>query len=252
MTAIFPVVRTIEQAPLEEVAGTGFFVAGHLFVTCAHIIEADPTAQYKAAINPSDLRQLREIEWVRIAHDFDIALGRVLHAEDHPELAFSQRDLAIGERTAIRGFAGGLYREQDGTYIRTVAEAASIEGPCVRRIPIYNIPHIPPYAPKSFPAIVTRPAGVGGMSGSPLLDEDGSVVGVYSNNSPDPNITLLGDPVAVSVAAVVPAGMLIAPLQMKVRALEEAAAAARGDLQPSEDASLCGTARKNTINISMS
>jgi hypothetical protein len=170
---------------------------------------------------------MKEIEWLQVATNVDIALGRVLDAGDHPILAFSQEVCPVGAPTSICGFSGGLYREIDGTYIRTAAQAANKDGPIVRKIPVLNVGEVRPFAAKSFPAIITRPAGVGGMSGAPLLDGHGTVIGVHSNNNIDPIVTLFGDPVAVSVEAFIPAEMLIAHLKAQVQALEEEAAAKR-------------------------
>jgi len=195
---IFPIVRTGLLRNLEEICGTGTYVARpHMFITCAHLSEEYPGASYRAALDPENLVNQTAIEWLCMAPEVDLAVGIT---SDGPlgNVEIGSTPM-LGERVSGKGFQGGTFREPDGEYTFVSRSMGSVAGNVTMHIPRLNVQAQGPFRAKSFPALVTDMVLPNGFSGGPILNEGHELVGVHSNMNTDRQLTGVGQAVSVSV-----------------------------------------------------
>lgn len=180
--SMFPVFA-IKQLPGNQqtvtVIGSAFFVnADGNFVTAAHVM-ADPAATYfYFGRLPDDLVQPAK-PLVEVARDnqADLVVGRV-HVAHHDFAPLLKSQVPIGRSVMIAGYPlptitvnpaggmelGGVRRYFQPTFIldRATATAPSPAGP---------LTHV---------GFLARDVGLFGMSGGPVVDPDGRVVGVQA------------------------------------------------------------------------
>jgi len=214
--AIFPIFRIEPVIPTGAnvgVAGTGFFIndSGY-FSTVAHVFDGktDSTKFLFAGFLPDNVRNPRlEIEEVSRNDEFDLLIGKVKNLEknDFVKLANTMPD--IGRSICISGYplatimpnnqggleVGGVRRYFQPTFVLDKIRVKSNNG--VGKI-------------RQHDGFLIRDVGLFGMSGGPVFDVDGIVVGIQGSIT-DPRVSqnAAGRTIAVENAVAIKSELVI-------------------------------------------
>jgi serine protease Do len=179
---MFPIFA-IKPAPNNQtnigVTGTGFFVnADGYFVTAAHVM-ADPAASYKYFGRLPDDLAMPQLELIEVARDTpaDLLVGRI-DVDHHQFVPVLNAQVPLGRSVMIAGYplaaitpngmggidVGGVRRYFQPTFVLDRATSTS-------KTPLGVVTHV---------GFLARDVGLFGMSGGPVVDPDGNVVGVQA------------------------------------------------------------------------
>ncbi|WP_158499779.1 S1 family peptidase [Sinorhizobium fredii] len=209
MAVIFPIIQAGVVGRRQRICGTGFFVGpAGLFVSCHHLREPAPDAEYRAAVNPADLTQQREIHWLMLYEEGDVAIGRVVGELNQEWLQIAPNSILPGEEIRTRGFAGDVFQSEAGIEITREAAMGVVIGETFRQIPLLMIPASPIFSRRSYPVFTSRPLCPMGYSGGPVANAAGQVVGILSGQNVDQVLTEGGLPVSINVDRIILAEML--------------------------------------------
>ena len=171
--------------------GTGFFIddQGH-FLTANHVVEALPDGAnlaYIGNIPNSNFQSKKPIGVQMLAQDkrTDLALGRITEEKLAP-LQFSENEALIGQSIALCGYPLPNISTQKVTNNQTLV-GIKIDVSQVRQYwqPTMKMDRIKKgtFYKKSFDSFITQHASLPGMSGGPIFDLEGKVVGVNTANA---------------------------------------------------------------------
>jgi len=171
--------------------GTGFFIdnQGH-FLTANHVIKALPEGgklAYLGNIPNSNFKSKKPIEIKIIAQDetSDLALGKIDH-ETLPPLPLASEQAKIGQSIALCGYPLPHIKANPVTNNGTTV-GVNIDVTQVRQYwqPTMKMDRIRKnsFYQKPFDSFITQHPSLPGMSGGPIFDLQGRVVGVNTANA---------------------------------------------------------------------
>lgn len=185
--ALFPIVRDVrgdEYRPM----GSAFFVGrGGLFVTCAHLMKRDEIAAYQYLGRlPHRHHPVLDLEVLEVDEAADIAIGRVIGLETPGILRFEDAEPQSGAAMCIVGYPGFCNVTGQGEEPRPYLQ------------PTFLIEY-QSFGPNMRRSMVMRDNPYFGMSGGPVVDVKGNVLGLQSAVT-HPRVNIGGDGRAFQVS----------------------------------------------------
>lgn len=187
--SIFPIFQFSPNS--YGVLGTGFFISdqGH-FLTAAHVIRAmPPNAQlgYMGNVPHAGNLAHRFIP-ISILHNdpnTDLALGHVKQGA-LPPLKLAAASASLGQSIVLCGYPLAMLQHHNAinSNTKTVQTVLNVGNTRQYWQPTVLIDSVPKkgFMNKSFHSFFTQDASLNGMSGGPIFDLNGDVVGVASAN----------------------------------------------------------------------
>ena len=193
--SIFPIFYFGQNGPNPSfgVLGTGFFIddEGH-FLTAKHVVDALPPNMqfgYAGNVPNGDRRGLgfSPISILAGSNEKDLALGKI-EQDKLPPLKLAEKNAVIGESIALCGYPMPVIKPKgevnhvngkkvinlnlDITSVRQYWQP-TIKMDEIKQGLLYN---------KAFHSFITQHPALPGMSGGPIFNEKGEVVGLTSAN----------------------------------------------------------------------
>lgn len=187
--SIFPIFQFSPQGC--GVLGTGFFISdqGH-FLTAAHVIRAlPPNAQlgYLGNVPHAGKLAARFIPISILQNDpgKDLALGHVKQGA-LPPLKLAGASAGLGQSIVLCGYPLALLQPHNSVHptkkvVNTILDVSNTRQYWQPTVLIDAMPKNG-FMNKSFHSFLTQDASLNGMSGAPIFDLNGEVVGVASAN----------------------------------------------------------------------
>ena len=171
--------------------GTGFFIdhQGH-FLTANHVIKALPNdgkLAYLGNIPNSNFKSKKPIEISIISQDdsTDLALGKI-NSEQLPPLEFALEEAKIGQSIALCGYPLPHIKAKPVTN-NGATVGVNIDVTQVRQYwqPTMKMDRIRKnsFYQKPFDSFITQHPSLPGMSGGPVFNLEGKVIGVNTANA---------------------------------------------------------------------
>lgn len=171
--------------------GTGFFIdeEGH-FLTANHVIEALPEGgnfAYLGNIPNSSFQSKKPMPVQILAQDKrnDLALGRIDHERLAP-LEFADNEALVGQSIALCGYplpnisAKKVTKDQNLVGVKIdVSQVRQYWQPTMKMDKIKKNT----FFNKPFDSLITQHPSLPGMSGGPIFDLEGKVIGVNTANA---------------------------------------------------------------------
>ncbi len=172
------------------VLGTGFFITdqGH-FLTAAHVIQALPPGHKigylgNIPLKPFYKKGIIPVNVLEINHDKDLAVGLIREDQLAP-LSLSKTKSIIGESISLCGYPMPMIQltERNVNKEHKVV-GISLDVTTVRQYwqPTIKMDELKPdlILKKKFKSFITQHAALPGMSGGPIFNTSGEVVGLTS------------------------------------------------------------------------
>jgi len=173
------------------VLGTGFFIddEGH-FITASHVINALPKNSKLGYLGNIPFRTFngegfQTIEIIKQNDAKDLAIAKVNNGA-LPALQFAEKSSAIGESIALCGYPLPLIAKKQTTNPKTKSVNIALDVTAVRQYwqPTIKIDAVKKnfLYNKQFNSFISQHPALPGMSGGPIFNLEGEVVGVTSAN----------------------------------------------------------------------
>lgn len=169
--ALFPVVVVQPNGRDYNIRGTGFFInRDGTFVTCAHVLDPAITLPYRYTGRPGEAVQYPQLPISILYRDVgaDVAIGRVDGLDVPGILALATDEVLAGSSVAICGYPP--FEDRAGAM---VAYTATFQ-------PTFVLEHGMTGGANQERVVVMRDNPFFGMSGGPIVDVHGAVVGLQS------------------------------------------------------------------------
>lgn len=182
--SIFPIFNTSPKST--GVLGTGFFIDdnGH-FLTAAHVINALPKGAnlgYLGNIPHSKFigKKFNSVEILAQDDDKDLAYGKVTQ-DILPALSLADANPLIGESISLCGYPLPMITKSNNTQSSNSLDVTAVRQYWQPTIMMDSVRKDFLYE-KNFHSFLTQHAALPGMSGGPIFNLQGKVIGVISAN----------------------------------------------------------------------
>ncbi len=187
--SIFPIFQFSPNS--YGVLGTGFFISdqGH-FLTASHVIRAlPPNARLGYLGNvPHAGKLANRFEYISIIQNDpskDLALGQIKQGA-LPPLKLSSSSASLGQSIVLCGYPLAMLKHHNAVnptnkVVNTLLDVSNTRQYWQPTVLLDSVPR-KGFMNKSFCSFLTQDASLNGMSGGPIFDLNGEVVGIASAN----------------------------------------------------------------------